>query len=158
MALIPYTAADGIYVKLSPWSQTYLEWADQQGLTPENLEKFQDPDNDQMSNALEMFVGGNPLKAEAHLHPVPGLVEIEGLRYLTLSFYQAYHALNSDLGEEFEKSVDLQIWKKAELISHSSLQGPAACRYYQTLRMTTPITGNPRTFLRISFQELPSDG
>ena len=104
--------------------------------------KNDDPDGDRLTNLAEYALGGNPTAAQQDLMPAGGKVEIDGSKYLTLTFHRA----RADVTYIVEGSSDLANPSGWSAISYV----PGAAGQDQTVSDIVPMNAqNPRRFLRL---------
>ena len=141
--------ADGVYLKLAT-NKDYAKWAAEVGL-PEGQGDGpgDDPDGDRLSNALEMFLGGNPLVSDIGILPPLKMIEIGGVRYLSLSLPLARHNVPGDLIITVTQSTDLSDWSVENVVVEGSDFDPLTCIETRIYRSVFPFASLPREFLRI---------
>jgi hypothetical protein len=141
--------ADAVYVKLSR-QMKYADWAQSTGLTPPDDGLAADPDHDGISNALEMFLGGDPLKPDPALLPAGQLIKLDNKHYLSITLPVALDTTPSDLALIALRSTDLMDWKQEDTVIEVTGHDPAKCIEFRRYRSAIPYDTLPREYLKVA--------
>lgn len=137
----------------SPATTCFTTWAAERNLTGAAAARTGDPDRDGIPNLLEYALGKNPNVPDGPATN-PGKLEVQGQRYLSLSF-------TLPTGDNAPDDVDYTIERAAALapanwsaastnfVTHSTAPGPGDLETV-TVRSTRSMQGLRREFLRLT--------
>jgi len=140
--------AEGVYLKLVRHMK-FADWAQTAGLTPPHDGVDGDPDNDGLSNGLEMFLGGNPVQPEPELLPAGNVVKVGNEHFLAIIVPVGLGTTPSDLKLTALRSTDLTEWKPEDTIVEVMDYSPDQCAGFHRFRSLIPFHSLPREYLTI---------
>lgn len=139
-------------VEVLPPGVTYASWAAGIPFASEkDAQPDSDPDCDGRNNALEYYLGGDPLVPDVERDPQAGTM---GGLYATLIFERpAGAAARTDAKCSGERSTDLRTWARGDVVVESvSPIDPATGRETVVLRSTVLFGSEAREFMRLAVE------
>ena len=145
------TAVQALLVK----SETFAQWVARNALAAPNNTVSADPDRDGIRNDLEYVLGLNPRQAEAVPPITGGVIELAGVRYLSISA-RMNNLCQSNQGLPLAtRAAGLSGFSAAGVVLQSDILDNNSQIRTRTWRSTVPIAGGPREFLRVEAPTLP---
>lgn len=152
-------------------SDPFVAWIGGFGLAIGDQDKSDDPDADGRNNLLEFALNGNPAIGGTNTRERTAISNLSGSDYLTLTLPVRVGATFSGPGDLVSAPIDKIIYTVQgstdltdftsngvmEVTPTLSSGMPTADTgwEYRTFRLTTPLTGNPKGFLRINAVAAP---
>ena len=146
-----FETADGVYITLAA-KLTYAKWSANEGLDGTNNGIGQDPDHDLIINALEMFMGLDPLASDLGQNPPLVIANVNGLDYLSISVPLDTNINPADLELVATRSTDLQLWSDTEVLASDEPFDPVEHLLHRTFISQTPIGELDKEFLRLELR------
>ena len=123
----------------------YASWTDSLSWKGADSAPSADPDYDSLTNFAEYALGGDPMTPETSKNPAPGETEVDGSKYLTLTFHRA----RADVTYVVEASSDLTNpsgWSEISFM-------PDEIGADQTVADIVPMNAqNPKRFMRLRLE------
>ena len=149
--LVSFEASDGVYLKLLE-SRSFADWTSDHGLLEGEDGPNDDPDHDAIPNGFEMLLGTDPNTPDAGPLPPIETIEIDGVKYLSVSIALGTSPWPENLSLSAKRSTNLEKWTTEGVVEMQPEHDVDLCTQILRWRSEVPLGSLPREFLRLELQ------
>jgi hypothetical protein len=140
-----------------PGAVTFSNWAAAYGLSGAAAAPTADPNNNGLPNLLEYALGLDPTAVGGPRGISSGILEENGVKYLTLSYTRPTGAeTRPDITYTPERATSVlpNAWSSADIVLVGTSPGPGSLETV-TVRSTHPVSATVKEFLRLTVSTTP---